>query len=106
MISRVSVCFSQFDAHAIFPLQKSACDETNIRTCLDELKQLADSAGDNFNADIFIQLRYYLTKQHPGHLTDDDRKFKSPIRGLGKTNNEHEERFHDDVWKARCLIFC
>ena len=72
---------------------------------MDELKELADSDSDNFYADIFIQLRHYLAKQDPGLLTDDDWQFKSPIRGLGKTNREHGERFHEDVWKARCCIF-
>ena len=68
---------------------------------MDELKELADSDGDNFHADIFIQLRHYLAKQDPGLLTDDDLQFRSPIRGLGKTNSEHDVRFHEEVWKAR-----
>ena len=68
---------------------------------MDELKELADSAGDNFHGDIFIQLRHYLAKQNPGVLTDGDRLFKSPIRDLGKTNTEYRDRFHEDVWKAR-----
>ncbi|KAJ7374506.1 hypothetical protein OS493_004844 [Desmophyllum pertusum] len=72
---------------------------------MDELKDLADSAGDNFHADIFIQLRHYLAKQDTGLLADDDRQFKSPIRGLGQTNSEHEDRFHQDVWKARNKYF-
>lgn len=81
--------------------QKTACDETNIRTCMDELKEIADSAGDNFHADIFIQLRHYLAKQDPGVLTHDDQLFKSPIRNLGQTNTEYRYHFHEDVWKAR-----
>ena len=68
---------------------------------MDELKELADSAGDNFYGDICIQLRHYLAKQNPGALTDDDWLFKSPIRDLGKTDNEYRDRFHADVWKAR-----
>ncbi len=90
----------------LFPLQKSACDETNIRACMDELKELADSDDNNFYADIFIQLRHYLAKQDPGLLTDDDLQFKSPIKWVGQTNKEHGDRFHEDVWKARCLLIC
>ena len=72
---------------------------------MDELKELADSAGDNFHADVFIQLRHYLAKRDPGVLTDDDQLFKSPIRDHGKTNTEYRDRFHEDVWKARWFTY-
>lgn len=80
-------------------MQKSFCDETNIRSCMDELKELGDSVADNFHADVYIQLRNYLAIHDPGFLTDDDRKFKSPIRDLGQTNSDHGENFHQNVWK-------
>jgi len=72
---------------------------------MDELKEQADSAGDNFHADVFIQLRHYLAKRDPGVLTNDDQLFKSPIRDLGKTNTEYRDRFHEDVWKARWFTY-
>ena len=72
---------------------------------MDELKELADSAGDNFHGDIFIQLRHYLEKHNPGVLKEDDRLFKSPIRDLGKTSIEYRDRFHEDVWKARWFTY-
>ena len=81
-------------------LQKSFCDETNIRSCMDELKELGDSVADNFHADVYIQLRNYLAIHDPGFLTDDDRQFKSPIRDLGQTNSDHGENFHQNVWKV------
>lgn len=80
-------------------MQKSFCDETNIRSCMDELKELGDSVADNFHADVYIQLRNYLAIHDPGFLTDDDRQFKSPIRDLGQTNSDHGENFHQNVWK-------
>ncbi|XP_022805964.1 F-box protein At1g78280-like [Stylophora pistillata] len=80
-------------------IQKSICDQTNIRSCMEELKELADSVAENFHADVYIQLRNYLAIYDPGFLTDDDRQFKSPIRGLGQTNSDHGENFHQNVWK-------
>ena len=71
---------------------------------MDELKELADSAADNFHADAFIQLRHYFAKYDPGLLTDDDRQFKSPIRGLGQTNSDHGEKFHENVWMVSCFL--
>ncbi|XP_068724426.1 bifunctional arginine demethylase and lysyl-hydroxylase PSR-like [Montipora capricornis] len=80
-------------------LQKSVCDETNIRACMDELKELADNTPDNFYGDAFIQLRHFFTKHNPGLLTDDDREFRSPIKGLGKPFNELGQDHHEYVWK-------
>ncbi|XP_068714549.1 uncharacterized protein [Montipora foliosa] len=80
-------------------LQKSVCDETNIRACMDELKELADNTPDNFYGDAFIQLRHFFTKHNPGLLTDDDREFRSPIKGLGKPFSELGQDHHEYVWK-------
>ena len=75
---------------------------------MDELKEIADSAGDNFYGDVFIQLRHYLAKHNPGLLMDDDRQFKSPIRDLGITNEDHADQHHENVWKVtiRFVAFC
>lgn len=91
-----------------YSLQKSTCDETNIRSCMEELKELADNVADNFHADVYIQLRNYLAIHDPGFLTNDDLQFKSPIRGLGQTNSDHGESFHQNVWKVSCfsLLSC
>ncbi|KAK2551006.1 Lysine-specific demethylase JMJ21, partial [Acropora cervicornis] len=80
-------------------LQKSVCDETNIRACMNELKELADNTPNNFYGDIFIQLRHHLTKHNPRLLNDDDRQFRSPIKGLGKPFSELEHEHHENVWK-------
>ena len=88
---------------ALSPMQKSVCDETNIRACMDELKELADNTPDNFYGDAFIQLRHFFTKHNPGLLTDDDREFRSPIKGLGKPFNELGQDHHEYVWKVRIL---
>lgn len=71
---------------------------------MDELKEMADSAGDNYFGDAFIQLRYYLAIHEPGLLTDDDRQFMSPIRGLGITNHDHGNRHHENVWEVKSLF--
>ena len=71
---------------------------------MDELKEMADSAGDNYFGDAFIQLRHYLAIHEPGLLTDDDRQFRSPIRGLGITNHDHGNRHHDNVWEVKNLF--
>ena len=59
------------------------CDEASIRACMEELKVMADSSGDNFHGDVFIQLRHYLAKHNPRVFKEDDRQFKSLIRDLG-----------------------
>lgn len=71
---------------------------------MDELKGLADNAGDNFYGDVFIQLRHYLEKHNPGLLTADDRQFKSPIRGLGTPISDLGHQHHENVWKVRWLF--
>lgn len=71
---------------------------------MDELKEIADSAGDNYFGDVFIQLRHYLAIHEPGLLTDDDRQFRSPIRGQGITNHDHGNRHHENVWEVKCLF--
>lgn len=71
---------------------------------MDELKELADSAGTNFHGDVFIHLRHYLAKHSPGLLTDDDRMFKSSIRGLGTPVDDLDYQYHEHVWKVRLLI--
>ena len=63
-------------------LQKKVCDEGSIRACMDKLKETADSSGDNFHGDVFIQLRHYLAKPNPRVFKEDDRQFKSLIRDL------------------------
>lgn len=71
---------------------------------MNELKELADNTPNNFYGDIFIQLRHHLTKHNPGLLNDDDRQFRSPIKGLGKPFSELEHEHHEDVWKVRQAI--
>lgn len=66
---------------------------------MNELRELADNTPNNFYGDIFIQLRHHLTKHNPGLLNDDDRQFRSPIKGLGKPFSELEHEHHEDVWK-------
>jgi len=38
---------------------------------MDELKEMADSTGDNFHGDVFIHLRHYLAKHNPRVLSED-----------------------------------
>ena len=68
---------------------------------MDQLKELANSAGDNFHGDVFIHLRHYLAKHSPGLLSDDDRKFKFSIRDLGIPNDGLERQHQEDVWEVR-----
>ena len=75
------------------------CDEASIRACMEELKVMADSTGDNIHGDVFIQLRHYLAKHNPELLNEDDRQFKSPRRGLGTPSSELGYQ-HENVWKV------
>ena len=82
------------------PPQKSTCDISSIRACRDELRELADSSGDSYHGDIFIQLRHHMVNNNPGLVTDEDREFRSPIRDLGRTKAEHDKYLYEETWKV------
>ena len=65
---------------------------------------MADSTGDNFHGDVFIQVRHYLAEHNPGLLNEDDQQFKSPIRGLGTPYSHLGHQHHENVWKVGCLF--
>lgn len=67
------------------------------------MKERADSAEDNYFGDIFVQLRHHLLMHHPEMLTEDDLKFTSPVKGRGKTEEELEGSFNEQLWQVNQL---
>jgi len=64
---------------------------TSIRSCLEELREQADS-DEGFIGRTFEQLKELYAEDYPQLFSEEDLEFEAPVKGQGLTEAEEKLR--------------